>query len=198
MLRPELSNDELLFIRHAPAAAEGRLAGRRDVGLEPVSPQVVSHVQSVFAPLDLGVVCSPAIRCRETVRLIWPGYDPVVDARLWEQDFGEWEGMPFEDLPDLGEMTDEVLADHCPPQGESFNALCGRVQPAFAEAAAEIRGSEKPLAIIAHAGVIRGALAMLAGAPAALRFEVAPLSVTRFRCLPDGSFSAISVNGYLS
>ena len=55
MLSPELSNDELLLIRHAPAETEGRLAGRRDVGLEPVPPQVVSILQSVFEGVDLAL-----------------------------------------------------------------------------------------------------------------------------------------------
>ena len=153
---------------------------------------------SVFEGLDLNLWCSPAIRCRETARLILPGRTPKIDERLWEQDFGEWEGLAFEDLPDLGEMSDAVLAAHRAPEGESFEEVCARVELVLAEASVSVRDSEKPIAIVAHAGVIRGALAKVTSVPAALRFEIAPLSVTRFRCLPDGTFSVISVNGALS
>ena len=112
------------------------------------------------------------------------------DARLWEQDFGAWEGMAFDALPDLGDLSRDALAGHRPPQGESFADLCARVTPALQDIA-----QTGDSVIVAHAGVIRAALALaLDTIPGALAFEIAPLSLTELRFLPGYGWSIGSVN----
>jgi alpha-ribazole phosphatase len=50
------------------------------------------------------------------------------------------------------------------------------------------------MVIVAHAGTVRAGLALALGSvPAALAFEVAPLSLTRL-CRHDGAFSVACVN----
>ena len=166
---------DIMIVRHAPAAHGGRLAGRRDVGCEPFDRAASS---ARLAPLLEGLrpVCSPARRCVETAEAIW-GMAPETDTRLWEQDMGDWEGLPFADLPDLGPLGPPALAAHRPPGGESFQDLCARTVPALREMTG--------CAIVAHAGTVRAALSMAVG-PAALSFEVAPLSVTHLRLLGRG------------
>ncbi len=139
-------------------------------------------------------VSSPARRCRETAAAIWPeGPAAEVDARLWEQDFGEWDGKPFAEIPDLGPLPPEQLAAHRPPDGESFDDLVRRAAPALREIAG--RNADAPVAVVAHAGTIRAALALALGANGpALAFEIAPLSVTRLRLLPSGDFSITCTN----
>jgi len=183
----------LALIRHAPALHGGAMAGRRDVAAD------MSHVAQIAAlrgRLDqLGVsriVTSPALRCVQTAQALWPKHSEFAqDARLWEQDFGAWEGVPFADLPDLGPMSSAALAAHRPPEGESFMDLCARVTPALQDLA---RGGDC-VAVIAHAGVIRAGLALALDAPAtALRFEVAPLSVTEIVHLSGHGWSIAGVN----
>lgn len=71
--------------------------------------------------------------------------------------------------------------------------MAARVTPALVELAA-IAMEDGPVAVVAHAGTVRTGLALaLEDVPAALAFEVAPLSVTRLRCLP-GAFSVVCVN----
>ncbi|SNS95244.1 alpha-ribazole phosphatase [Antarctobacter heliothermus] len=138
-------------------------------------------------------VASPALRCRQTAAALWPGCDVDSDARLWEQDFGAQEGMPFGDIPDLGLMSTQDLADHRPPGGESFADMVARITPALTELAAQARHAG-PVAIVAHAGTVRAGLALaLDTVPAALAFEVAPWSVTRLRVF-EGGVSVIAVN----
>ena len=170
------ARSDIIIVRHAPAAHGGRLAGRRDVGLEPFD---AAAARARLAPMLAGLrpVCSPARRCVETARAIW-GAVPETDPRLWEQDMGDWEDMPFTDLPDLGPMDPPALAAHRPPGGESFDDLCARAVPALREMAG--------CAVVAHAGTVRAALSIVAGA-AALSFEVAPLSVTQLRLLEAGA-----------
>jgi alpha-ribazole phosphatase len=141
-------------------------------------------------------VISPALRCRQTARALWPDIiAPDLDDDLWEQDFGHWDGVDYARLPDLGSLSPLALASHRPPGGESFADLCARVAPAIKRAI----GSGGRIAIVAHAGTVRAALALATGAiPNALAFEVDPLSVTRLRYFPNGSWSVIAVNWALA
>lgn len=171
---------ELLMIRHAPVVADGRLAGRRDVAAD-FSGVSVAGLAAEIAGAAL--VASPARRCLETAAALCPGLTPETDPRLWEQDFGAWEGLPFAELPDLGPLAGAALAAHRPPRGESFADLCTRVRPSLEALAA--RGGR--VAVVAHAGVVRAALARVMGdVGGALAFQVAPLSLTRIIAGPGG------------
>jgi alpha-ribazole phosphatase len=181
---------ELLLIRHAPALTGGRMAGRRDVAADCSDSAGIAGLRAAVGRVD-HLVISPALRCRQTAAAVWPDLAPVTDARLWEQDFGAWEGLPFSDLPDLGPLSLSDLAAHCPPQGESFAMLCDRVYPGL-RAAAALGGR---VAVVAHAGTVRAALAQACGfGPSGLAFQVAPLSLTRIIGVVDGPWSVASVN----
>lgn len=184
---------ELVLIRHAPAESSGRLCGRRDVPARLADRNAIDRLAEQLAPCTK-VVTSPALRCRQTALALFPGRDARIDSRLWEQDFGAHEGLPHDALPDLGPLSRSDLAAHLPPGGESFTGMVARVCPALLEIAAEAEGG-RPVAVVAHAGTVRAGLALAIGdVPATLTFEVAPLSVTRLRCLGE-AFSVVSVNG---
>lgn len=188
---PVFAPTELILIRHAPAVTEGRMAGKRDVDADCSNSAAFAALRARLAP-DAARLISPALRCRQTARSLWPDVPaPDSDARLWEQDFGAWEGMPFDQLPDLGALDLPDLAAHRPPQGESFADLYARAQPALAEVVA--RGYRKTV-IIAHAGLIRAALGMALGQPhLGLAFQIAPLSQTRLIAVA-GAWSIACVN----
>ena len=175
---------DLYLIRHAPTDFAGRLAGRLDV--EAVLPEMdglaAAHV--LLASVDR-VVASPARRTLATAGALFPGREVGTDPRLWEQDFGAHEGLAFGDLPDLGPMTREALAEHAAPGGESFGDMARRVEPAL-RALADAEGGSQSVAIVAHAGTVRAALGMALGAASlGLAFDVAPLSLTRLRLIGD-------------
>lgn len=181
---------ELVLIRHAPALTGGRLCGRTDV---PADLSDAARIAALRAALGLPDHChvSPALRCRQTLQALWPLASATPDAALWEQDFGAWDGCAYADLPDIGPLSGAALARHRPPAGESFEDLCQRATPALRRAAA-LPGT---VAVVAHAGIVRAALALALGdAGAALAFDVAPLSVTRLRPLPGDGFGVIAVN----
>lgn len=185
---------QLLLVRHAPVAEPGILCGRTDlparIEAAAIAP-LAAHLSGIAE-----VVSSPAQRCRQTARALWPERAEFeVDARLWEQDFGAHEGLRSRDLPELGPMTGEELALYRPPEGESFDDLCNRVLPALADWAARAQDRRGPVALVVHAGVIRAALAHVLGdRPAALCFEIAPLSLTRLRVGAQGPFAVIETN----
>lgn len=183
---------EMMLIRHAPSDHGGRLCGRTDVPAM-ISADALQPLRAILAGVSLRVV-SPARRCRQTAEALWPkARDLVQDSRLWEQDFGAQDGQPLCDLPDLGQLSPEELAAHRYPGGESFEEMVQRVTPAL-DHWAECARKAGPVAIIAHAGTVRAALAHAMGTTgAALCFEIAPLSLTRIRCLKDG-LSVICTN----
>ncbi|MFZ1728262.1 MAG: histidine phosphatase family protein [Albidovulum sp.] len=182
---------EMLLIRHAPASICGRLFGRTDVAADCSDLVRIDALRAAIGEVDQ-VLTSPALRCRQTAGALWPETpEPATDAALWEQDFGSWDGKTYADLPDLGNIGAAELATHRPPGGESFSDLCARVAPPLIRMA----GQGGRIAVVAHAGVIRGALALALGSvPVALGFEIAPLSMTRIRALPGGGWSVIAVN----
>jgi alpha-ribazole phosphatase len=187
-----LAATELVLIRHAPAETGGRLCGRRDVPARLDDRAALARVGAALAGARV-VVTSPALRCRQTAEALFPGRATEEDARLWEQDFGAEDGMAYADLPDLGPLPLAALAERRPPGGESFADMVARVAPALLALAGRAR-TEGPVAVVAHAGTVRAGLALALGSvPAALAFEVDPLSVTRLRCL-DGAFSIVCVN----
>ena len=188
----ELAENELVVIRHAPAETGGRMAGRRDVPARIDAAAAQALAARLGRPAHLA--CSPALRCRQTAEALWPGAALQIDPRLWEQDFGAHEGLPYAELPDLGPLTRAQLARIAAPGGESFAAMVARVTPALQELTTRARRGG-PVVMLAHAGTARAALALALGdTPAALAFEIAPLSLTRLRCLDDG-LSIVQVAG---
>jgi alpha-ribazole phosphatase len=182
---------ELTLIRHAPALTGGRLCGRTDVEADVTDAESLSMARSL-AGTPNRLITSPARRCRQTALALWPDRQGLTDAALWEQDFGAWEGRFYTDLPDLGVLPPDQLADHRPPDGESFADMATRVGIALRAALADGDAT-----IVAHAGTVRAALSMALGhRVAGLAFEVAPLSVTKIALLSGGGGWIIrSVNG---
>ena len=180
--RIQAETTELLLIRHAPALHDGRLAGRRDVPADCSDIRAFAALRTAIGPAGHRIA-SPARRCLQTAAALWPELpEPATDARLREQDFGAWEGMAFADVPDLGTLSPDELVLHRPPGGESFADLCEWAAPALSALAC--RGGR--IALVAHAGTVRAALAMALGSQtAALAFQVAPSSLTRLTVTPS-------------
>lgn len=180
--------DELLLIRHAPADHGGRLTGRSDVPALLPPEAGIMPLRGFLA--GCRVVSSPARRCQMTAGLLFPGQPIPTDPRLWEQDFGAQEGCAFADLPDLGALDRAALAQHRFEGGESYAAMALRAVAALRDLA----DGNGPVAVVAHAGTVRAALGLALGEVAlGLAFEVAPLSLTRLRCLPSG-FAIVATN----
>ncbi|WP_081969607.1 histidine phosphatase family protein [Paracoccus sanguinis] len=171
----------LLLIRHGPVEDQGRLVGRRDLTIR-IDRAAVARLGRRIGPVDR-IAVSPAMRCRQTAAALWPDCDAAQLAALWEQDFGAWEGASYAHLPDLGPLSADDLAATAPPGGESFADACARIVPALEALAA---GGGR-VAVVAHAGTVRAALARALGSPgAALAFRIAPLSLTRIEASPAG------------
>ena len=183
---------DLFLIRHARARPAGFLYGRTDADCDEIEPLVKDRLNQMLTDCE-ALYSSPAARCVKTCHAVFPDRSPKHKEAFWEQSFGDWDGLAFENVPDVGPLRGDKLVQFAPPNGESFADLCARVQPALIR----LLDAEQAhsTAIFVHAGVIRACLGLAFDSPsAALRCGIDPLSVTRLRALPDSQFSVVCVN----
>jgi broad specificity phosphatase PhoE len=148
----------LVVIRHAEPEMYGRIYGRLDPALSPAGRAQAEALAAGLAAVELqAIYASPLRRARETAEPLARerGIEVCIHQGLVDIDFGEWEGLRFDELerrdPELYRswMTRPIQARF--PGGEVFGELKARVLAA----AAEIRRETESAAIVAHAGVNR-------------------------------------------
>ena len=153
---------QLYLIRHpTPQVAAGICYGRTDLALAEHVAAAAARVAAQL-PAHLPVFSSPLQRCRLLAEALHPA--PLIDPRLQEMDFGEWEMTPWDRIQ--REALDGWAADplgYRPPQGESVAELQQRVLQFIAEALGD--GLERA-ALVTHAGVIKVVVGMARGLPA--------------------------------
>ena len=140
----------LILVRHPPAdVAAGVCYGRLDLPLR--DPADAARLAArVLAHAPAAVWSSPSARCRLVAEAV--GAPVRVDARLLELDFGEWEGVAWDDVP--RSALDAWAADplgFAPPNGEAGAALLARVT----EVAAALRAEAGRVAVVSHGGPLR-------------------------------------------
>ncbi len=171
------------WIRHAPTAGRGNLIhGTDDTPADLSDSKSLSRLAKLL-PADALALTSTIARAAQTYAAL-RGFNPELaqaqtDSDLDEQDFGSWTGRSWDEIGPLAKKfwTDPIAT--APPDGESYNAMCQRVQR-YVKARTNVlqRGS---LITVAHAGPIRAALALALNLsfPVSIRFEIDPLSLTR-------------------
>ena len=139
---------QVFLIRHPkPVIETGICYGRLDVDAH--APQTVADCIKPLLPADVLVFSSPLRRARQLAEALHPS--PVIDQRLCEIDFGDWEGRAWDDIE--RDALDAWAADvtgFVPPGGESVAQLQERVID-FATSLA----AQPAVALVAHAGVLR-------------------------------------------
>jgi broad specificity phosphatase PhoE len=181
---------ELIFVRHGKTLGNdhGKLHGRTDTPLAPegeVQARQVARRLAELGEIDL-IYTSPLQRARATATEIGSvlNLEPVIDDRLVEFDFGDFEGYSFEELqvhhPDYYlKMVEPSSTNDAFPNGESLADLHERVAASLDEIASNNAGDR--LVIVAHLIVIATGMAHLTtGDPRdAIRYLVRNCSITR-------------------
>ena len=174
---------KLILIRHAPVISDGLFYGSREVACRPPTIREIENIRNLV-PTKFKLYVSKANRCLTTANFLFPSIKSVKFDGLREQHFGSWEGISYDEIPNIGPLSSEELADFQPPNGESFNEMSLRVNLVLEEILSKI-GSKDYGIIIAHAGTIRAVLSTLIG-KSALSFQVDNLSMSEFIFLNDG------------
>ena len=182
----------LWWVRHAPVAHGGRIYGQIDLSCDcSDTAAFIGLVEKL--PRGAVWVTSNLRRTHETaaaiIRAGLPGPRPIPGPGaielpdLAEQNFGEWQGLAYEELEAsrAGEFHRfwHAPAHETPPGGESFMAVIARVSMAIHRLVEAHQGRD--VIAVAHGGTIRAALALALGlAPeAALAFTIENCSITR-------------------
>jgi broad specificity phosphatase PhoE len=160
----------VVLVRHAETekSARGRCYGRLEVrlsarGLRQAEALARALVDNSFA----AVYSSPLARALDTARAIADaqGLEPIVLDALVELDFGEVEGLRFDEIeaarPELFKAWMDEPARVRFPGGEGLADLRARVLPALAEIRA--RHEREAVAVVAHGGIVRVVLAEALG-----------------------------------
>lgn len=150
----------ILLVRHPPPdIAPGVCYGRLDIGLR--APPPADLVAAMRAHRPAHVWSSPARRCRAIAEALAP-LPARFDTRLLELDFGDWEGLAWDEVP--RDALDAWAADplgFAPPGGESGAHLLARVRAFHADLVRE----SAPCAVVSHGGPLKLLAALLRGEP---------------------------------
>jgi len=154
----------IALIRHGPTEwnAQKRVQGTID---KPLSEAGRAKMAGLLPPegfADARPFVSPQLRARQTAELIGLK-NPIIDARLAEQNWGRWEGLTREEM--LARDGTDAFARaglgllFRPPGGESSGELEARVQSFFADVAK----TKSDAVAVTHMGVLRTGYALATG-----------------------------------
>jgi alpha-ribazole phosphatase len=161
---------EVYFIRHTtPDVPRGTSYGHSDVPLKASFPEELDTVRAKLETIPRfdRYFSSPLSRCTRLAEGLG-GMPPHVDRRLIEIDFGDWE-MRFWDGDTLAVLK-SVIATPA-PNGESYLQVQERVLSFLDNLA---RQEFERVAVVTHAGVIRGAIAHVLSMPLDRLFTLVP------------------------
>lgn len=182
------------FVRHAPVVGvKGKIYGADDVQCD-TSDRASFQVLARTLPGDGLWLTSHLSRAQLTAKaiadagLVYP--EPIVEAHLGEQDFGDWQGSSWPEMeqahPDAYAHFWEQPARRAPPGGESFADLIDRTAGIIDRYTASHQGQD--IVAVCHGGTIRAAVAHVLGLTPekGMSFTIDTLSVTRLEHVEGG------------
>jgi len=191
----------LIFVRHGETSynAENRLQGQRDILLNARGREQASAVGRMLRAslgdeilrleASAAFVASPLGRARETMELARAAMDLPPERyrlapRLVELSFGAWEGLTWSEVKARDPAGIAARrADKwgfAPPGGESYAMLAERIRP-------WLRALSADAFVVAHGGVARALMRLLAGVPDETAAE-APIMQGRAVVFEDGGY----------
>ncbi|WP_420847587.1 MSMEG_4193 family putative phosphomutase [Natronosporangium hydrolyticum] len=183
----------VLLLRHGRTAANagGGLAGRSPIELDETGRAQAAALAPRLAGVPLvTAVTSPLPRCRQTVALAVPQAPVVVEERLIECGYGQWQGRPLAELaedPLWPVVQQHPAAVTFPgPEGESMAAMSARAVAAVRHWDAQVTREHGPHAVwlaCSHGDVIKAIVADALGLHLDLfqRLVIDPASVAAIR-----------------
>jgi alpha-ribazole phosphatase len=178
---------ELVLVRHGTTLwnKERRYLGHSDLGLLPGAEQELKPLQEKLQGQSFArIYCSDLMRCRQTLQIIVPESEltsggslstmsPMMEPRLRELHFGEWDGKTYDMLKDVSlyrAWIDEPQRI-TPPGGESWADLVNRLRKfldslyewrvAMEVQPMDLTAAPPSVLVVTHGGVIRQLACML-------------------------------------
>ncbi len=130
------------------------MQGRLDPPLDEVGHRQASAIAEMVGPVD-EVIASPLARARETAAYF--GGKVVTDERWMELAYGEFEGVPTDEVPPEVWQAWRTNQMYATKGGESFADLDRRVRSACDELGDRI--GERSIVVVSHVSPIKAAVA---------------------------------------
>jgi probable phosphoglycerate mutase len=155
---------KLALLRHGPTDwnAAGRIQGHTDI---PLSSAGLARMAALRLPFPANrVYASPLLRARQTAEALALA-DPVLDARLMEQQWGQWEGLTRDQI--FAQHGDDAFIRCGSQQGTAFRPLggesTGELHARVADFLKDVASGDGDAVGIAHLGVLRAAYTLATG-----------------------------------
>ncbi|MFR9648952.1 MAG: alpha-ribazole phosphatase family protein [Rikenellaceae bacterium] len=163
----------IYLLRHTtPDIEPGICYGFSDIGLLESSceAELTAAVERVKELSFSEIYSSPLKRCRLLAHRVAQGGEITFDDRAKEMNFGEWEGVTWDDifLTPQGKAWFDNFTSTPTPSGESFEDLMVRVRSLFTD----IESIEGDVLVVTHSGVIRAAMVVLGRATSGEVFDM--------------------------
>ncbi|MCY9805588.1 histidine phosphatase family protein [Vibrio scophthalmi] len=156
----------IYLLRHGKTLGEAALNGHTDVLVaSSVQQSICSGLLKINLPFE-HVVSSPLRRCRDlAMRLVVekPSLSLQVNPEFQEMNFGQFDGVPFDQLSQQWPMLERFWQDpvsHPLPGSELIDAFYQRISDGWQALA---QSAEQDTLLIAHGGTIRMILANTLG-----------------------------------
>lgn len=174
------------ILRHGECEGGRIFRGLTDVSLAPHGLEKM-HSVCVAAEQDWELIIgSPLKRCRYFAEQMAAqrGVDLLIDERLREIHFGQWDGRDVDtiwqqDYARISAWIDDP-DQNTPPQGEALSAVQQRARAVYHDIAEQHQG--KKILLVTHGGLIRVLLGTLLGMPLRMvnTFDVPYACLSRF------------------
>ena len=168
----------LLLVRHGHTAwnSDGRLQGQLDIPLDEIGQaQAAAIAQRLARERPVAIYASDLSRTQQTARwiqnavaeTILPDPPPplVLEPRLREMHFGEWQGMTFAEIqaaqPEALAAWQANRMTDAPPGGETLAQLVDRVQMVYHEILAA--HPDGTVMLVGHGGALQVLLCLALG-----------------------------------
>ena len=150
---------KLTLIRHTSLQiGTGICYGQSDVDVaESFVNEAVITQTKLANTVFVAVYASPLQRCVKLAETLNLG-EPVLDNRLMELNFGDWELRAWDSIPrDIFDTWAHDYANIAPPNGETFSQLQQRGLSFLEEIL--LKHTNEHIAVVSHGGMIRALLA---------------------------------------
>ena len=177
---------DIYLIRHTRVNCEkGICYGQTDVDVAPTFDKELIEIKNKLDMEGFVFYSSPLKRCSSLAKAL-AGSDFIVDERLKELNFGNWEMKRWDsiDEKDLQVWIDSYVDIPC-PNGECFTDVYSRSLEFYNDL---LKKNHEKVAIIGHGGVIRSIIAHI--------LQI-PLNKAIILNFDYGSITKISINGQM-
>ncbi|OYY08763.1 MAG: alpha-ribazole phosphatase [Sphingobacteriia bacterium 24-36-13] len=160
---------EIYLIRHTtPKVEKGICYGQADLDITETFLEEVEAIKPHLPSNEIKVYSSPLQRCKKLADALFDGFEIDVHDDLMELNCGQWELLPWNDIPkeEIQPWMDDFV--NVPvPKGESYVDLHNRVVKRFND----IVSKQESAVIVAHGGVLRSILSHITSTPLKESFD---------------------------